>query len=223
MAKIKGICKNIDGCDLAAGKVIQEVDSYDFKCSECGKDLYPLEDKKKKKKAGIPVVAIIAIVVALLAIIGGIIAFSGGDSEEPQSPGAVVDSATVKDSVVAEPVVAKDTVVVTDTVIQRDTVVQRDTVKVAVPVKVKQATPAKSSGTLRLSYGTYTGDSKNGQPHGMGRLAFNTSHQIDSRDPKARVAEAGDYVIGEFVEGHLVQGTWYGSDNVVKGSVLIGR
>ena len=37
MAKIKGICKNIDGCDLAADKVEQEVDSFDFKCKECGK------------------------------------------------------------------------------------------------------------------------------------------------------------------------------------------
>ena len=57
----------------------------------------------------------------------------------------------------------------------------------------------------------------------MGRLTYKTSRQIDSRDPKGRVAEVGDYIIGEYSEGRLVHGTWYGSDGVVKGSVLIGK
>ena len=56
-----------------------------------------------------------------------------------------------------------------------------------------------------------------------GRMVFTSSHVIDSKDPKGRVAEAGDYVIGEWADGHLVQGIWYGSDNQVKGSVIIGR
>ena len=79
------------------------------------------------------------------------------------------------------------------------------------------------NGTVRLGYGTFKGEVKGGKPNGMGRLTFSSSHVIDSRDPKGRIAEPGDYVIGEFSDGHLVQGTWYGSDNVVKGSVLIGK
>jgi hypothetical protein len=54
-------------------------------------------------------------------------------------------------------------------------------------------------------------------------MVFTTSHVIDSKDPKKRVAEAGDYVIGEWSDGHLVQGIWYGADNQVKGSVIIGK
>ena len=217
MAKVKGICKNIDGCDLAAAKEPQEVDSFDFKCKECGKDLFPYEEKGKKKKGGISRFAIIAAAIALLAIIGGIIAFSGGSTEEPQVP-LSVDSVTVKDSLEEVNKAAKDTVVVTDTV------VQRDTVTVEVPAKAKDSKPASvkttASGSKNLGYATFKGSWPNDV---NGRMVFNTSHVIDSRDPKGRVAEAGDYVIGEWADGHLVQGIWYGADNQVKGSVIIGR
>jgi len=216
MAKVKGICKNIDGCDLAADKVVQEVDSFDFRCSECGKELSPVEDEKKKKK-GIPKFAIIAVAIALLAIIGGIIAFSGGNAEEQQAL-APTDSIAAKDSVEVAPEVVKDTVVVTDTI------VQRDTVKVEAPAKAKESKPTSvkpaASGSKNLGYATFKGSWPNDV---NGRMVFKTSHVIDSRDPKGRIAEAGDYVIGEWADGHLVQGIWYGADNQVKGSVIIGR
>jgi hypothetical protein len=54
-------------------------------------------------------------------------------------------------------------------------------------------------------------------------MVFKSSHVIDSKDSKGRIAEAGDYVIGEWSNGHLVQGIWYGSDNQVKGSIIIGK
>ena len=83
---------------------------------------------------------------------------------------------------------------------------------------------AIQTGTKNLGYGTYKGTLVAGQPHGVnGRLIFKTTHLIDSRDSKGRVAEPGDYVIGEFYEGHLVQGIWYDANNQVKGSLIIGR
>lgn len=73
-------------------------------------------------------------------------------------------------------------------------------------------------------YSIYQGPLSAGKPHGVnGKMLYKRSHLIDSRDPKGRVAEPGDYVIGEFYEGHLVQGIWYDSNNQVKGSILIGR
>ena len=79
-------------------------------------------------------------------------------------------------------------------------------------------------GVKNYSYGTFRGTLKNGLPHDVsGRMIFKTTHRIDSRDPKGRVAEPGDYVIGEFSEGHLVQGIWYGEDRQVKGSIIIGK
>ena len=81
-----------------------------------------------------------------------------------------------------------------------------------------------TTGTKNFGYATFRGALKNGMPHDVnGRLTFKTSHIIDSRDPKGRVAEPGDYVIGEFSDGHLVQGIWYGSDHQVKGSIIIGK
>ncbi len=86
--------------------------------------------------------------------------------------------------------------------------------------KTVSTTVAKSTGSKDLGYATYKGkwpDDVNG------RMEFKTSHVIDSRDPKGRVAQPGDYVVGEWSEGHLVQGVWYGADNKAKGSILIGK
>ena len=75
-----------------------------------------------------------------------------------------------------------------------------------------------------MGYATYKGVLVSGKPHGVnGRMVYKTSHLIDSRDPKARYAEPGDYVIGEYYDGHLVQGIWYDANNQVKGSIIIGR
>ena len=90
---------------------------------------------------------------------------------------------------------------------------------VAAPTAKPAAKPA-TSGTKNLGYATFKGSWPNDV---NGRMVFNSSHIIDSKDPKKRVAEAGDYVIGEWSDGHLVQGIWYGSDNQVKGSVIIGK
>ncbi len=86
------------------------------------------------------------------------------------------------------------------------------------------SSPATVSGTRNLGYATFRGPLRNGRPHGVnGRMIYKTTHLIDNRDPKGRVAEPGDYVIGEYYEGHLVQGIWYDAYNQVKGSIIIGR
>lgn len=84
----------------------------------------------------------------------------------------------------------------------------------------KATTTSKSSGSKDFGYATYKGNWPNDV---RGRMEFKSSHIIDSKDPKARVAQPGDYVVGEWSEGHLVQGIWYGADNKAKGSILIGK
>lgn len=208
-----GMCVNED-CEKY--KEVQEITHGDFVCEKCGKPLTSCPPPNEKGKKG-KIIAIIAVAIALLAIIGGIIAFSGGNAEEQQAL-APTDSIAAKDSVEVAPEVVKDTVVVTDTI------VQRDTVKVETPAKVKGSKPTSvkpaASGSKNLGYATFKGSWPNDV---NGRMVFKTSHVIDSRDPKGRMAEAGDYVIGEWADGHLVQGIWYGADNQVKGSVIIGR
>ncbi len=90
------------------------------------------------------------------------------------------------------------------------------------PVENKPA--VTTSRSKDLGYATWKGALKNGQPNDEnGTMTYKESHRIDSRDPQARVAEPGDYIIGEFVDGKLVQGIWYDKSNTVKGSIIIGR
>ena len=217
MAKIKGMCRNED-CEMC--DQIQEAEKSNFKCEKCGKDLIPFGNKTSESGGGPnkKLIGIIAGVVVLLAIIGCVIAFGGSGEEMPkQEPVAVapVDSDSIKAAqMAAENQKLKDSLAAVEAA---------NAEKKEVPVEkpVAPTTPAKpASGSKNLGYATFKGSWPNDV---NGRMVFTSSHVIDSKDPKKRVAEAGDYVIGEWADGHLVQGIWYGSDNQVKGSIIIGR
>lgn len=79
-----------------------------------------------------------------------------------------------------------------------------------------------SSGTLRLSYGTYTGQIKNGYPNGQGRLVYNRSRQINKYDSKNRMANPGDVVQGTFVNGFITIGKHYDASGNLIESLNIG-
>ena len=96
------------------------------------------------------------------------------------------------------------------------------TVAVAVEATKKPVHVVPKPAKGNLGYGTFTGPMKNGQPNGSGTLRYTSSHLIDSRDPKGRVALPGDYVIGEWKNGKLIQGRWYNSVNNSKGAIIIG-
>lgn len=88
-----------------------------------------------------------------------------------------------------------------------------------------QPTPSKNNptgGTKNLGYGIWTGSMQNGQPHGMGTMTYSSSHIIDTRDSKGRVAQPGEYIVGEWDNGHLVQGRWFKNDGT-KEAVIIGK
>ena len=108
MAKIKGVCHNYEGCDMASEKVVQEVEKSNFVCQECGKPLYPVKQPPQPwwKKHQRELTLGVGVLIIGGGITGGILAF-GGDKEEPvKEPAEVkteqVDSTKV-DSVVAQP------------------------------------------------------------------------------------------------------------------------
>lgn len=67
-------------------------------------------------------------------------------------------------------------------------------------VKVTVNKPKTSGdGSINLGYGVYYGESKNGKPHGYGKIVFKRTHRIISS--KDYVANPGDTYEGEFRNG----------------------
>lgn len=83
MAIKQGICKNFDNCPLADEEIVQEVDSSEFKCTECGKPLCEIDDKKHNPhppRSKWVIIAIAVLIIAGLAV-GGFFLFN---REKPQ-------------------------------------------------------------------------------------------------------------------------------------------
>lgn len=80
------------------------------------------------------------------------------------------------------------------------------TVKVTVN---KPKTPG--DGSINLGYGVYYGESKNGKPHGYGKIVFKRTHRIISS--KDYVANSGDTYEGEFRNGVPSGGMGYWKHN----------
>ena len=212
-----GVCLN-DKCEKY--KVIQEIVHGDFECPECKKKLSPCAPPKQKSSKK-PLYIGIAAIVVIGAIVGGILTFTGG-SDEPQT--ALPTDSVVSDDSVRTDVEANAKA---DSVVQDKSTTSASektgTKTVAAPSAPAQPkASASGNGTLRLSYGTYTGATKGGYPHGQGRLTYSKSRQINRNDAKGRTANAGDYVIGEFFNGFVVYGKHYDSAGNLLGSLNFG-
>lgn len=69
----------------------------------------------------------------------------------------------------------------------------------------------------------FTGSIRNGYPTGTGTYTFRKARRIDMHDSKERKAQAGDYIIGEWENGHLIQGKWHSADGTLIEVLLIGK
>lgn len=210
MAKIKGVCHNYEGCDMASEKVVQEVEKSNFVCQECGKPLYPVKQPPqpwwKKHQRELTLGAGVLIIGG--GITGGILAF-GGDKEEPAKEPATVQTTQVDttkvDSVVAQPQAGE----------HKAEKPKTEGPKAEGPkVDVQQpggGNSNASSTSKNLGYGKYEGAmNNNGQPHGTGTIYYITRHQVvPSKDI---YAESGDYVTGSFRDGKLVSGQLHRKD-----------
>lgn len=196
MAKIKGICRN-EECELC--DEIQEVEKSNFVCEKCGKPLMQFGGGPKPsvlKTRGKLFALIGGAVVVVAAVAGGIFAFSGND--------------TPKDTETDTTVVATDTTkTTTDTtaVKQENNTESVETQKETKPVTVEEPTqPVKQDppanpnyGTVKVSYGKYTGYLQNGKPHGHGTVVFSSSYRF----AEGISAEPGDKFEGDFRNGRI--------------------
>lgn len=179
-----GMCLN-DQCSKAKAKEVQEIPARkEFVCEECGKPLR--ECPPPPPPTNWLKFVLIGVAVVVLAG-GGWYFFSSGDTkEQPQGVNEL-------------PVIVQEESVDTT----------------AAPVVVEEPeTPAKTPapkdpapkvlngrGTVDLGYGTYTGELKNGKPHGYGVITYKTSHKI--MPSKDYVANPGDTFEGDFRDGKI--------------------
>lgn len=202
MAKLKGICKNIDGCDLAADKVEQEAEKSNFVCSECGKPLTQVGGKVKTGGGDGPnKMPIIIIIAALILIGGGAGAWFGGlfdGSSEPE-PQATEPIDTIVVAVDSAKVVTDSAKVVTDSV-----KVVTDSVK-----------PEPKPVGPKFSWGKYSGPAT-----GFGgELKVTRQHSIDLGNTRGEVIDVypGDVIKNtKITNGKLVQGILIRTDGTQK-------
>ena len=199
MAKKVGTCVNID-CDNYKQDVEVEPGG-EFECPICHQ---PLREKATGPAPDPdPRMRILLIVAAVLVLGGGgygLYSYLNGDKE----PETVVEQPKP-----VAPETPKDTATVAP-----------EEPKVAMPepkrVDPKPTTPQNGRGTVDLGYGTYTGDLKNGKPHGYGTITYKKEQKIvPSKD---FVAQPGDTFEGEFRDGRI-SGLGYWNHNGNKTAV----
>ena len=189
MEKKKAKCVNIE-C-TAYDKVIELDTATDNVCPECGSVMEPVTDEGGTDGGGHKG-RNLAIALAAVALLGGGgfgIYSMMGDKDKAQPAPVVQPVDTVKnDTAVAEPVVAEP---VAEEPVAAEPVAAKPVVK----------KPLNGRGTINLGYATYTGDLKNGKPHGYGVLTYRQSHRIvPSKD---FYAEPGDTFEGDFRDGKI--------------------
>ena len=221
-----GVCL-YDKCENY--KIIQELVHGELECPGCHRKLSPCAPPKKRNSKK-PLYICVAAILIIGLIIGGFVVSPCG-TEEPTnlalSDSVVMDNMTESETA---PAPKQDTVVVTDTVVLRDTIVENNTITTSETISTKtivnttstQTNEESGNRTIRLSYGTYTGATKNGFPHGQGRLVYSNNRQINRNDIKGRKANSGDYVIGEFFNGFVVYGKHYDSEGNLLESLNFG-
>lgn len=69
---------------------------------------------------------------------------------------------------------------------------------------------------------TFSGRILSGYPNGFGTYTFRQARRIDMHDSEERTALAGDYIVGDWKDGHLNHGEWFGADGRSKGYILLG-
>lgn len=227
-----GLCLN-DECERCKAKEIQKIPMRkDFICQNpnCGKELRECPPPKKSSKlyvyifAGILGVGVACCVIFLLP----------NSSVETKKVAAEKAVTSLPENGEVGSSVKSDTVVVHDTVVKNNSITTSENVSTKTVVSTTSSTPHSSSAitqpkltnnnssTIRLSYGSYSGATKSGFPHGQGKLTYSRSRQINRNDIKGRIAHSGDYVIGEFFNGFVVYGKHYDASGNLLESLNFG-
>lgn len=248
----RGKCTNFSsgdqkGCPKADANEIIEVDiTDDFVCPHCHGDLMEVA---AKKSGGVP--AWVWGIVALVVVGGGGAGafFALGDKELPvqeitldQEAYTVKVGEQVIINAMAMPIEATNPTLsyasadetiatvmgpeVTGVKAGKTTITITTLDGSMITKSVEVTVKAKVQAPQRPNYptvGTFSGKLKNGYPDGTGTLTFQSQRLIDAHDTKNRMAQPGDYLIGEWDNGHLIQARWYDAANNLKETIVLGK
>lgn len=213
-----GMCLN-DSCEKSKNhERIEIVGRKDFVCPECGK---PLKECPPPVSKPWGKYAAIAAAVLVLGGGGAYFALTSGNDKEAEKPVATAQTEKTTEKPAVDSAAVEQP---TQTPAPADSApsVQtaeptQPTEKVNTPKVVKEPKTTGTSktsqpidrpyGTVRVAYGSYTGDLRNGKPHGHGTVRFSTTYTINS----SIVAHAGDSYEGEFRDGRISGGPGYWS------------
>lgn len=197
-----GICLNDKDCSKCKAKEVQQITARkEFVCEECGKPLRECPPPRSFwDKYGKLIIAAAVVVIAVIAVVCVMFIPDGKDEPQVEADTTQVDSVKVDttklDTVKTEPV--------------KEPVTEQEQAKEpATEQEVVTPKPVANPkyGTVNLGYGTYTGDLKNGKPHGHGTITYTRSTKIvNSKD---FVASPGDTFEGDFRDGRISGGIGY--------------
>lgn len=206
-----GICLS-DSCPKCKDKTVQIVTGRkDFVCEECGKPLREVPRPQTPwEKNGKKVIGGIVALVVVGGAVGGYQYFKNSETDAVKADTIKVDSVktdSVKVDVAEVDTVKIDTVKVDTEPVKEANINDEKDAKPATTKKEPVATSRPNNGKIRLSYGTYRGESKNGKPHGHGTITYTSPHRIVAS--KDFVAQPGDKFEGEFRDGNVSGGIGY--------------
>lgn len=209
MAIVKGICKNIDNCDKAENKEIQDIEkSAPFVCQECGKPLVSAIPSGGGSATGNSrriLLILVAVVVLAGCGVGGY--FLSQDDTGPEPP------KNDDDTKITEEVVKPVTIEPVSTSITLQSCLNEGTL----------SDESNGVGTISTPYGNYKGELKDGKANGNGTFQFFKTCRISRHDNQERSGETGDYLVGQFADNEVITAKWFNKDKEQKGTIIIGK
>ena len=218
MAKIKGICKNFDNCIKADANEVQEVESTEFVCAECGKPLEEVDGPGPGPGTGtgpgtknkLPlIIGGVAVLAGLGA--GGYFLTSGNKAKkaaEAERLERIADSLRMAKQ--AEEQRIADSISFAEA--QQKAEAQRiaDSIAAAKQKPTQSQSKTNSTTTTWNGVATYDGPMQGGQPNGFGgTLTFKSNYSLDLKDGNGTKLDikAGETIANtKFENGKLRQG-----------------
>lgn len=204
-----GICNNVGVCSKVGNIQCIDDENADFICSECEEPLAecdgdkesevkrdPEKDKKKRK-----MLTLVSAVILIGAFAGIYLVLNGEPKPLPEPPGGEGSDTTIVDLPTPEPAIESALAALAAGHVEEE----------------------NGTGSISTPYGKYKGDLKEGKANGNGTFQFFKACRISSKDNQQRMAEAGDYISGQFSDNEITQVKWFAKDGTQKGVIIIGK